>query len=287
MSKHARDESSSVSRSDSEAASDKELATDSNADALPTQSKEATAFWEDLHVDVVELAMPGNNVGYTLRHYRIVTVTPGDTDDQELTEANELDVAVERELTEDELETLLESPGSDSPEQAEKDAEASQPTEPYDQEDVAFLAQDNKLLVFRSAEGLVAFVRSNTPNDLSTLDFYPQLRKNLAAEYVVPAEDDRYELDLVVKNLRGGHDEWDEDLLIGAGEITRDIAHACKLRSVLTALAPGSPLDDLDENLRQGGFWARRRLRKIGEEQATLAWRSVIGKLVSVIEWRD
>ena len=77
---------------------------------------------------------------------------------------------------------------------------------------------------------------------------------------VVPADDDRYELDLVVENLRGGRDAWDADLLISAGEVARDLAYALRLEAVRTALAPGSPLDDLDEALRAGTEWRGRRL---------------------------
>jgi hypothetical protein len=104
---------------------------------------------------------------------------------------------------------------------------------------------------------------------------------------VVAIEDDEYELDLVVENLRGGHDAWEPDLLISAGEVARDVAFACNLEDVLAALAPGSPLDDLDEGLRAEGFLARRRLKKVGAEQAAIAWRSIIGKITAAVEWHD
>jgi hypothetical protein len=105
--------------------------------------------------------------------------------------------------------------------------------------------------------------------------------------------EDNYELDLVVDNLRGGHDAWDSDLLIKAGEVARDIAYALRMDAVLTALSPGSPLDDLDEALRAsaaggiGGFLARRRVRKIGAQQATLGWRTIIGKISGAVVWRE
>ena len=110
---------------------------------------------------------------------------------------------------------------------------------------------------------------------------------------VVADDDDSYELDLVVENLRGGHDGWDAELLIKAGEVARDLAYALRLDPVLTALNPGSPLDDLDEALRAaasggiGGFMGRRRLKKIGAQQATLGWRTIIGKISAAVDWRD
>jgi len=101
----------------------------------------------------------------------------------------------------------------------------------------------------------------------------------------VPLPDDEYELDLVVKNLRGGRDSWDPELIVQSGQVARDLSHALKIGSVVAAMAPGSPLDDLDEAFRGsvsggfGGFIARRKLKRIGEQAATLGWRTIIGKI--------
>jgi hypothetical protein len=154
-------------------------------------------------------------------------------------------------------------------------------------EEAVFLAHRGKLHLFRSAEGLVEFINSDAPHDLTELDGWAEVAGRCEPSDIVASEEDRYELDLVVENLRGGHDVWEPDLIIGAGEIARDVAFACRLDDVLASLAPGSPLDELDEGLRNGGFMARRRLRKIGEEQAAIAWRSIIGKISAVITWHD
>jgi len=154
-------------------------------------------------------------------------------------------------------------------------------------EEAVFLARRGKLHLFRSPEGLIEFINSDAPHDLTEIETWPQVVRRAKASDIVADEEDRYELDLVVENLRGGHDVWEPDLLIPAGEVARDIAFACELDEVLATLAPGSPLDDLDEGLRSGGFLARRRLKKIGAEQAAIAWRGVIGKLTAAIEWHD
>jgi hypothetical protein len=66
-----------------------------------------------------------------------------------------------------------------------------------------------------------------------------------------------------------------------------------RLEPVRTALSPGSPLDDLDEALRAaaaggvGGFFAKRRLKKVAEQQAALGWRTIIGKISAAVDWRD
>ncbi|HEY0486770.1 MAG TPA: hypothetical protein VGD72_11030 [Mycobacteriales bacterium] len=154
-------------------------------------------------------------------------------------------------------------------------------------EEPVFLAHEGKLHLFRSPAGLVEFIRSDAPHDLTTVPGWAEIAEKVSPEDVVADEEDRYELDLVVENLRGGHDVWEPDLVIGAGELARDLGFALGLRDVLVALEPGSPLDDLDEGIRSEGFLARRRLRKIGVEQVAIGWRTMIGKLTAAVEWHD
>ncbi|HEY0359432.1 MAG TPA: hypothetical protein VGD11_12675, partial [Mycobacteriales bacterium] len=121
----------------------------------------------------------------------------------------------------------------------------------------------------------------------TAVDGWAEVVEKLSPEDVVPDTEDRYELDLLVENLRGGADVWDPDLVIGAGEIARDLGFALGLRDVLVSLEPGSPLDDLDEGVRVEGFLARRRLKKISSEQVAIGWRTMIGKLAAAVEWHD
>jgi hypothetical protein len=156
-----------------------------------------------------------------------------------------------------------------------------------------FLGHAGRLYLFRSVEGLTDFVHSGEPHDLTQVDTWSDLSGRLTAADVVPLPEDTYELDLVVENLRGGQDAWDGGLLIQAGEVARDIGYALRLDTVIGSLSGGSPLDDLDEALRAsesggfGGFMARRKLKKIGAEAAPLGWRTIIGKISAVVDWRD
>ena len=178
----------------------------------------------------------------------------------------------------------------------EDDTEVAAPVAEIAEADIdeapRFLTADGKLLLFDTPAALAAFVRENRDHDLADLDKWDDVVTGIKDEWVVPNEEDAYELDLVVENLRGGHDAWDHELIISAGELARDLAYALQLKSVLTALAPGSPIDDLDDALRAveaggfGGFFAKRRLRKIGAQQASLAWRSIIGKISAAVDWR-
>ncbi|WSG47767.1 DNA primase [Dactylosporangium sp. NBC_01737] len=187
-------------------------------------------------------------------------------------------------------------PDEDDAEKAEADVitDSDEDEDEEEPEEVpAFLGHRGKLLLFRSVEGLVEFVKSDEEHDLLQLDTWSSLKTRITASAVVPKDEDRYELDLVVENLRGGQDAWDGELLIAAGEAARDLAYSLRLEPVRTALAPGSPLDDLDEALRAaagggvGGFFAKRRLKKIGAQQAALGWRTIIGKISAAVDWRD
>ena len=97
----------------------------------------------------------------------------------------------------------------------------------------------------------------------------------------------------MVENLRGGRDAWDANLVIQAGEVARDVGFALRIDPIISALSAGSPLDDLDDALRAtesgglGSFFARRKLKKIGAQAAPLGWRTIIGKISSVVDWRD
>jgi hypothetical protein len=264
-------------------------------------------LWSAVRIDPVEIALP-KGVGYTLRAYRPVTeVTPTDVsgreedafperarpvpelDEDEEAEFDEDDAEEdEEELDEDEL-TAEEDEEEEEEEEDEEDATAA--AEP--EEVPVFLGRAGRLYLFRTPEALVEFVKSGAEHDLSQLDTWPEVVERLSPGDVQPLAEDTYELDLVVDNLRGRRETWDANLVIQAGEVARDLGYALRIEPVIAALAPGSPLDDLDEALRAteggglGGFLARRKLKKIGAEAAPLGWRTIIGKISTVVDWRD
>ncbi|MEV4704149.1 DNA primase [Actinoplanes sp. NPDC049316] len=279
-------------------------------------------LWDEVRIEPVEIALPGG-VALTLRAYRKaseLTPTEIDTDEDDPFEARERAAAAraaeeEEVIVDEEFAALVaeDSPGSkthrsedgvlrnedgevveepDPEDFKDEEAEAAA-DEAADEEVPVFLSHKGRLLAFKSPESLVSFIHSGAPHDLAQLDTWPVLAQRVQSSDVDPLPEDRYELDLVVENLRGGHDTWDLPLLIAAGEVARDLGHALRLKPVILALAPGSPLDDLDESLRSaesggmGGFFGRRKLRKIGAQQASLGWRSVIGKISAAVDWRD
>ncbi|QGN45484.1 DNA primase [Micromonospora sp. WMMD558] len=277
-----------------------------------TESAEAArALWEELRIDPVEIALPAGT-GYTLRAYRPAReLTPTDVEERDqddpflarrqvVTEEDEddesvviLDEEVAQEFAESDEEEAREARRGGKGE-TEDEAEAEAAEEEADDEEVpVFLSHKGRLLLFKTPESLVSFVRSGAPNDLSQLDSWHELSERVEPADIAPLDEDIYELDLVVENLRGGHDAWDPTLLIEAGEIARDISYALRLPAVLDMLSAGSSLDDLDEALRAsvnggiGGFLGRRRLKKIGAQTASLGWRTIVGKISAVVDWRD
>lgn len=149
-----------------------------------------------------------------------------------------------------------------------------------------FLGRDGVAFVFRSAEGLVDFLRGDEAHDLAELPGWDDVESAGDID-VTPDEMGIYQLDVVVTMLRAGADSWDAELLVLAGECARDLAKYSGLPDVLAALAPGSPLDALDDDLRDGGILARRRLRKLDGDTLAIGWRSVISRLGATVEFRD
>ncbi|GID99498.1 DNA primase [Paractinoplanes durhamensis] len=267
-------------------------------------------LWEEVRIEPVEIALPGG-VGLTLRAFRKASeLTPTEVviDEDDPFEARKKRLAAEDEeeviaddefsalLTEGEVDQAVDEDAkaaSEEPDPEDFEDEAVEEDEAADEDVPMFLSHKGKLLAFKTPESLVSFIRSGAPHDLAQLDSWGTLAERVQSTDIDPQADDRYELDLVVENLRGGHDSWDLPLLIAAGEVARDLGYALRLKPVILALSPGSPLDDLDDSLRttesggMGGFFGRRRLKKIGAQQASLGWRSVIGKISAAVDWRD
>ncbi|MER7330309.1 MULTISPECIES: DNA primase [unclassified Micromonospora] len=279
------------------------------SDTATVSAEAARALWDELRIDPVEIALPAGT-GYTLRAYRPAReLTPTDVaerdqDDpflarRQVVEEDEDDETVVI-LDEDVAQEFAESDEEDgktrrgkADEEAEAAAEDEDEDEAGDEEVPVFLSHRGKLLLFKTPESLVSFIRSGAPNDLSQLDSWSELSERVEPADIAPLDEDIYELDLVVENLRGGHDTWDPTLLIEAGEVARDLAYALRLPAVLDMLSAGSSLDDLDEALRAtvdgglGAFFGRRRLKKIGAQTASLGWRTIVGKISAVVDWRD
>lgn len=270
----------------------------------PERGADTEKLWNETGVDPVELHL-GKDSGYTLRAYRMSDTLPGQKDDEpsEASEESDEELAEEEMVAEgapvDGVDDGEEKDGDEDEESEEPDPKDFEDDEPEEdaldaepEEVPVFLTRKGKLLVFREPAALVAYVKESDDHDLAAVDEWADLKDRVTEDDIVCDEADTYELDLVVANLRGGHDTWEPELLIKAAEVGRDLGYALKNESVIAALAPGSPLDDLDETFRvvvDGGFkgrLAKRRLKRNDAQQAAIAWRGVIAKINDHVEWR-
>lgn len=162
-------------------------------------------------------------------------------------------------------------------------------TQEVEQEPV-FLGRDETVYLFRSPEGLVEFVRGDAEHDLTRLETWSTVRDAGDDLDVTPQRLNRYELDVVVDIARAGAAAWgdaERETLLLAGEVARDVAYYAERADLLAMLAPGSPLDDLDDALRSSGLLARRKLRRYNGDQIALSWRRIIRELETLVEWHD
>jgi hypothetical protein len=258
------------------------------------RSAEADKLWNETSVDPVEIHL-GKDSGYTLRAYRMSDTLPASSPSEDAEQGEEVVELKERPEREEQPD-IAENPEDEdheAPPESDFLEEELDALDAAPEEVPVFLTRKGKLLLFRDPESLVRYVRESDDNDLAAaIEEYADLQKRISTDAIVCDEDDIYELDLVTANLRGGHDSWEPELLIKAAEIGRDLGYALRLQSVVDALAPGSPLDDIDEALRvivdggMRGMFAKRRLRKTGAEQAAIAWRGVIAKINGAVDWR-
>jgi len=271
------------------------------------------ALWAEVQIDPVEIALP-SGVGFTLRAYRPAADVAAPDAERDAMAVDEFDAAAAavaaRRVSNNEggiqaggrvAGDWADAEDLDEPDFDEVDDEIDEEASETDDELEAgetsdiplFLGRRGRLYLFHSPDKLVEFVRSDVEHDLTQLETWSDLADRVGATDIEPLDEDSYELDLVVENLRGGSDVWEPTLILKAGELARDLGYALRIEPVLTALAPGSPLDDLDDSLRAvdnggvGGFLARRRLRKVPAQQSALAWRTIIGKISAAVDWRD
>jgi hypothetical protein len=291
----SHDETNDVELPSTGSAEDDEFDDEAGGDTGRTAATDA--FWASAQIDPLEIALP-DGVGYTLRAYRLNSqITPSDTSARD----DEIEFPSRRSVYPGEMDDAGDTfeeggtPEFDMDEEGDFDPESDDDDvdERPDEEVPLFLSHAGHLLLFRAPGSLVEFVRSGADHDLSQLGDWSAFADRLRPAHLVPLPEDAYELDLVVSNLRGGHDTWDPHLIVQSGQLARDLGHALRIEPIVVALSAGSPLDDLDEALRGvaaggiGTFFARRKAKKIGTETASLGWRTVIGKISAVVDWRD
>lgn len=261
---------------------------------LPEPSASVTAFWESVGIDPVLISLPGGS-GLTLRHHHQVDA---DIEDSAVA-GSDGEQTAEPDQADDAACTLEPDPEAEDREDSEEEQEGvAQPRVGWNRTGVVqgegteieprFLGNGAYLYLFRTPAALVAFVRSDAPHALTDAPAWQTVREAPDLD-PTPQLLNRYELDLVVDIARAGSDGWgkqEQQTLLLAGELARDASAFCVLPEVQAMLAPGSPLDALDDDLRAGGLRARWRLRRYNADQIALSWRRIVREIGTKAELR-
>ncbi|BCB80000.1 hypothetical protein Pflav_064100 [Phytohabitans flavus] len=187
---------------------DEEEVEDDEETSPSASTRGASSLWSDTKIDPVEIALP-SGVGYTLRAYRLSTaLTPTDIADRD--EEDPFAAKARHGIPEEDDETVVilddDFPSEEDDEDDEteeikrrgkhaRDEDSDEPSaedfEDEEEEEAAeevpvFLSHRGRLLLFKSPESLVSFVRSGAPNDLAQVDGWAEVVERMQPTDVAP-----------------------------------------------------------------------------------------------------
>jgi hypothetical protein len=147
-----------------------------------------------------------------------------------------------------------------------------------------FLGRKQTVYLFRSADGLGAFIRSKNPHDLRDIASWPDVvDADVAA---LPAEEDRFDLAEISELFGRGDstDVFDYSRLAHAFDGVLDIAEYANLDSVDELIRPETPLGRaLVESQRGVG----KSLAPADTAAMAPAWDQVVEKVSGAVRWHD
>ncbi|CAN5265491.1 hypothetical protein BH20ACT5_BH20ACT5_01280 [soil metagenome] len=154
----------------------------------------------------------------------------------------------------------------------------------YLEDTARFLGEDLTVEVFRSADGLSAYIEEGNDNDLAGLSTWGAVVE--ADADPTPVEDDSYDFVEVADLLAGTTDMWDLAPLAQAAEGALDLAEYCRLDRVGDLLSPAT---ELGRALAESQRGIGRSLRPPAKDCAVLAgqWREVVEEISSCLRWHD
>jgi len=158
-------------------------------------------------------------------------------------------------------------------------------------DETLFLGRQGRLLLFRSAEGLVRHLDTDD-HLLAEIDGWPEVKDWFNTLAMVPDPEDQIDLEVVPYVLEYPPREWLPDVLITGRDLVAEIATAFALTDVSKLLASGSRLDQLDDIMRQArqpmtGWMAHRRMRRVDVTPVVRDWRRAIDSIDRMVLWED
>ncbi|WP_432050628.1 J domain-containing protein [Verrucosispora sp. NA02020] len=158
-------------------------------------------------------------------------------------------------------------------------------------EQAVFPGADGHLLLFRSQESLHRYLTEPGAHELATAPGWDDfmnwvLRTGMRDD----DEEQSYDFDLIVYNLRFPIAQWVPRLFITHRDLVMEVAEAFEWDDVRTLLRVGSPLDRLDDLMRVAdrpltGWKARRQLGSFPSGPVNTAWRQVIRLVGAHVRW--
>ncbi|GAA3253142.1 Hsp70 family protein [Dactylosporangium siamense] len=159
-------------------------------------------------------------------------------------------------------------------------------------EHTVFLSRGGGPLLFRSVDGLAAYLLRDGDHELAELDGWPAARDLFVSLVREAGDEDEVDLDLVQYNLGFPPQQWMPDLLAAARDVAVDLAEAYDLHDIIALLADGSLLDGVDDLLRDAeralvGRSARRRLDAVDADAVRWDWHAIVTRLDGIAAWAD
>ncbi|MFI7077322.1 J domain-containing protein [Micromonospora sp. NPDC049903] len=157
-------------------------------------------------------------------------------------------------------------------------------------EQALFLGADGDLLLFRSPESLHRYLTEPGAHELAAVPGWDDFMNWALRTGMRDDDEQSYDFDLIVYNLRFPITEWVPRLFIGHRDLVLELAEAFEWDDVRRLLRVGSPLDELDDLMRVAdrplsGWKARRQLGQLQSGPVNRAWRQVIRLVGAHVRW--
>lgn len=153
-----------------------------------------------------------------------------------------------------------------------------------------FAGADGRLPLMPRPEQAAGFVLASPEHDLSRIPHWGWLCQSMSRGYLPLLDANRYDLGLPAVNLEMDPAHWLPDLLVKAGTIANELILALDLEEAFRLLGPGTPLDQLDDMLRQAGDRPRkshiRQWQQLDRRMLAASWQHVTDIIETRLEWR-
>ncbi|WP_285680839.1 serine/threonine-protein kinase [Actinoplanes sp. NBRC 103695] len=153
-----------------------------------------------------------------------------------------------------------------------------------------FATSAGRLPLVPRPEQAAGFALASPEHDLSRIPHWGWLCQSMSRGYLPLLDANRYDLGLPAVNLEMDPARWLPDLLVKSGTIANELILALDIEEAFQLLAPGTPLDQLDDSLRQAGDRPRknhiRQWQQLDRRMLAAWWQHVTDIIESRLDWR-